>query len=429
MQRTMKCPGPSPFVNRRSFIAGGLGAALSAFIPAWQLRAAAQAASAGKNSHGKSCILLWMNGGPSHIDTWDPKPGTSSGGKFKAIKTRASGVTISEHLPLLADQAHHLAIVRGMTSKEGNHDRARYLMHTGYSPNPTVMHPALGAWVSEELGDRAADLPSFVSLGGPSHDAGFLGAQFDPLVVQKVGQAPANIGYARQIDAARFDRRREALDKLEASFGKTAGDPKVAGRRATYASAFRMMRSSHLKAFEIDGETEATKKSYGDTDFGRGCLVARKLIEAGVKMVEVTLDGWDTHADNFGRTERLMGALDPAMSGLLKDLEQRHLLDSTLVIWLGDFGRTPRINVNDGRDHYPQAWSAVMAGGGIRGGTTYGKTDADGAKVIEKPVKVSNLFATAAAQLGLDPSKSMMTPVGRPIAITEQGSVIRELVL
>jgi uncharacterized protein (DUF1501 family) len=403
-------------------LAGGLFGALAAdaFTPR-------EARAGGPPAKAKACIVLWMNGGPSHVDTFDPKPGAPGGGPFKAIKTRAPGMTICEHLPHVAEQAHHLAVVRGMTSKEGNHDRARHLLHTGYTPNPTVMHPALGAWVSEELGPPAADLPAFVSLGGPSAPAGFLGAQHAPFVLKDAARPPDDTAYANGVDEARFDRRREALAKLEDRFGAEDGDPKVAGRRAVYDKAVRLMRSPALSAFDIEGEPAAVRKAYGDTEFGRGCLAARRLVEAGVRLVEVTLSGWDTHQDNFGRTKTLMGALDPAMAALLADLDKRGLLASTLVVWMGEFGRTPRVNANEGRDHYPAAWSAVLAGGGVRGGVVRGKTDGDGTKVVEKPSSVSDLFTTIVMQMGIDPNKTFTAPSGRPIAITDGGSAMADL--
>jgi uncharacterized protein (DUF1501 family) len=375
----------------------------------------------------RSCIVLWLNGGPSHLDTFDPKPGKSVAGSLKAIRTRANGVQLSEYFPHLADVANELAIVRSMTSKEGNHDRARYLLHTGYTPNPTVAHPALGSWLSEEIGDAASDLPAFVSLGGPSHDAGFLGAGHDPLITPKAGLRPANVELAKQVDDDRFARRRAALERVESSFASAMHDPKVDGRRAVYGRALGLMKSPHLSAFELEGETEKTKKDYGDTDFGRSCIVARRLVESGVRLVEVTLDGWDTHVDNFGRVKKLAGSLDPAFAGLVKDLRARKLLSSTLVVCMGEFGRTPRINGNDGRDHFPGAWSAALAGGGIKGGQAYGATDDEGAKVVDKPVSVANLFATIVSRFGVDPAKSMMAPSGRPISITDTGSVVRGL--
>jgi len=412
-------------MNRREFIFGisGFAGLAAAHALVGERRAWAAAAPA----RAKACILLWMNGGPSHLDTWDPKPGTAAGGKFKAIPTRVDGLSISEHLPQVAGVAHHLAILRGMTSKEGNHDRAQHLVHTGYAPNPTVAYPSLGSWVAHEVGDPNSDLPLFVSISGPSISAGFLGVQYNPFIVQNVKQPLQNTDYAPGVDMVRFLKRKQALESLEDDFAARTGDPIIKSRRAVYARAIRMMYAPRLKAFDVADEPDATVRAYGDSDFGRGCLMARRLVEGGVRFVEVVLDGWDTHKDNFGRTQKLMGALDPALAGLVADLAERKLLDSTLVMCMGEFGRTPRINGDDGRDHHPAAWSAVLAGGGIRGGTVVGATSEDGDKVVTRPVSVPDLMATAATQLGVDPQKSFATPLGRPITITDNGKPIREI--
>jgi hypothetical protein len=425
---TIACTGPSLSIGRRSFIGGGLGAALSAAIPAWQSKAAEQAATAGQKAAAKACILLWMNGGPSHIDTFDPKPGTKTGGEFKAIDTRLKGVKFAEHLPTVAEQADKLAVIRSMTTKEGNHDRAGYLMHTGYAPSTTLQHPSLGAWVSHELGDEAAELPNFVSIRGPSVGAGFLGVQHGPFSIQKPGEGVRNLPLAKDVDAARFSRRLDALAALQANFRAETGRREIASHDIVYQKAVRLMRSPLAKAFEIKQEPEAIQKKYGESDFGRGCLMARRLIESGVKFIEVTLDGWDTHVDNFSGVRNLCRDLDPGMSSLLADLAERKLLDDTLVIWMGEFGRTPTINPAHGRDHYPAAWSAALAGGGSRGGIAYGSTDGDGAKVASNPVTVPDLFATIATLLGIDPKREEMSPVGRPIAVSDNGQPIQSLI-
>jgi hypothetical protein len=408
--------------DRRSLLALGFSGLPT--LLAWSLSARTARAVPAR---AKACIWLWLNGGPSHIDTFDPKPGTSAGGPFKAIATRARGVQISEHLPLLAERADDFAIVRSMTSREGNHDRARYLLHSGYAPTPTLAHPSLGAWTAEELPDPNLELPAFVSIGGPSHDGGFLGVQYAPFVVRNVSRALENVELPAHVDGARFDRRNQLFSSMETSFAAATGDAKIEQRRAVYQSAVRMMRSHDLAAFDVSGEPEGNQRAYGDHDFGRGCLVARRLVQAGVKFVEVSLDGWDTHKDNFARTKALMSVLDNAASALFRDLAQRKLLDSTLVVIAGEFGRTPTINGNDGRDHYPQAWSAVVGGGGIRGGQAYGKTNDDGSQVVEHPVSVADLMATLATCLGLDPDKIVTTPVGRPIALTDGGRAVAGL--
>lgn len=404
--------------------AGGFAGALAASLVG--RRGALAQGAAGPVRKAKACIVLWLNGGPSHLDTFDPKPGSKVGGPFKAIKTRTPGLLFSEHLPRLAEQTHLMIAARG-TSKEGNHQRARYLLHTGYAPNPTVVHPALGGWVSAVAAPKGGELPAFISVGGPSEGGGFLGVQHGPFVVPRAG-LPQNVAYARNVDAGRFDRRREALEMLDERFGREVGDPQVQGRQEVQAQAIRMMRSSKLAAFSVEDEAEATRKDYGATDFGQGCLVARRLVEQGVSLVEVTLDGWDTHKDGFTRTKKLSEALDQGASALLRDLEQRKMLSSTLVVCMGDFGRTPRINGDDGRDHHPQAWSALLAGGGLRRGLVHGKTDGDGARVVEKAVTVPDLFATLVTLLGIEHDRSFPTPSGRPLFVTDGGMPLRELI-
>ena len=411
--------------SRRNFISGmsglvGLAAAQSLFPRRGR-------ATERPPARAKACILLWCNGGPSHIDTWDPKPNDLVSGPFKSISTRVDGILLNEHLPESADVAQHLAIIRSMTSKEGNHDRAQHLMHTGFTPNPTVAYPSLGAWTAHEVGDAHGELPQFVSIGGPSVPAGFLGVQYNPFIIQNIKQPLQNTDYPPGVNMVRFLKRKQALEALETDFGAITGDAKIKGRREVYAKAIRMMYAPRLKAFDLQDEPAATVRSYGDSDFGRGCLMARRLVEGGVKFVEVVLDGWDTHKDNFARTQKLMGQLDPGLAGLIRDLDARKMLDSTLIMVMGEFGRTPKINADGGRDHHPAAWSAVLAGGGVRGGVVWGATSDTGEAVVDKPTKVADLMATAATLLGIDPDKSMATPLGRPVALTDGGKPIREL--
>ena len=417
-------------LTRRNLLRAGVTSGLGLVVSSWLERAALAdtVPGAARGAPAKSVILLYMNGGPSHIDTWDPKTGKVAG-PAKSIKTNVPGVMISEHMPRLASMTNKLAIVRGMTSKEGNHQRAQYLLRTGYSPNPTVAHPSLAAWVAKRFGEPATGLPGSVSIGGPSIGAGFFGVQYGPFVVQAPGQLPQNVGYGPGVDDARFEARRGLLDRLDSRFATQTGDAKIDGRRQLYAKADRLMHASALKAFDASEETEAVRASYGDTPFGRGCLTAARLVGSGVRFVEVTLDGWDTHTEVFDRTKSLMGTLDPAMSALLADLQRRGLADSTLVVWMGDFGRTPSINGNGGRDHFPNAWSAVLAGAGVRGGVVHGETDADGAKVVKDAVTVPNLLATIATTLGMDPADMVQSPAGRPIALTDGGTPVKALLV
>jgi uncharacterized protein (DUF1501 family) len=415
-------------LHRRRFLRIGVGSVFGALV-ARSLEAPPALAAEGAPAPRKKCavIVLWLNGGPSHIDTFDPKPGRPGGGPFRAIKTRAPQVTLSEHLPLLAGRASHLALVRGMSSKEGNHTRAQYYVHTGYAPNPTLAHPSLGGWVSARSADPEAELPAFVSIGGPSLGAGFLGVQNGPFVLQKAGAAPADIAAATGVDDARFARRLAALGAMDDDFARSNGDAKVLGRRQVVTKAVRLMHSPKVDAFDLASEPDAARRSYGDTDFGRGCLVARRLVERRVRFVEVVLDGWDTHQNNFERTKALSATLDTAFAALLDDLGARGLLATTLVACMGEFGRTPRINASQGRDHWPQAWTAVLAGGGIRGGVVHGATDQDGAKVVKAVTPVPDLLATMASAAGLDPDHTETSPAGRPIAVTDGGQVIREI--
>jgi hypothetical protein len=416
-------------VSRRAALHLGVGGVFGSIASRWLATQSAWGAEAAHTppSPAKACIVLWLNGGPSHVDTFDPKPGRSGGGPFKAVATRAPGLSLCEHLPRLGDIADRLCVIRGMTSKEGNHQRAQYFVHTGYAPNPTVVHPSIGGWISARLGRPEDELPAFVSIGGPSQGAGFLGVQHGPFVLAKAGAPPADLAPPANVDAARFERRRALLDGFESRFAAQTADPKVDGRRQVYTQTFRLMQSPKTRAFDLADESAATVSSYGDSDFGRGCLLARRLVESGVRCVEVVLDGWDTHQNNFERTKVLMAALDPAFSALLRDLRERSLLGSTLVACMGEFGRTPRINGADGRDHHPQAWSAVLAGGGIRGGIVHGATDADGEQVASAPTRVPDLLATITSQLGIPPDLSLITPIGRPLTVTDGGRAMREI--
>jgi uncharacterized protein (DUF1501 family) len=389
----------------------------------WALLSRRPLARAGTPAAAHHCIVLWMNGGPSHLETFDPKAASA----FRAIGTRAPDLEIGEHLPQLADQAHRLTVLRGLSSREGSHERAQYLLRTGYAPSATAAYPALGAWVSHELGHGGSDLPDYVGVCGPAVGAGFLGIEHAPFLVRDPRRPPEDTSWASQIDFVRFLRRRAALDAFEQNFARETEDSAIQSRRQLYGKAIRLMFSPRLRVFDLDEEPFSVRKAYGESDFGRGCLLARRLVERGVRFVEVMLDGWDTHADNATRTAHLCGVLDPAMATLLRELGDRDLLSRTLVVWLGEFGRSPRVNANGGRDHHPAAFSAVLAGANLRSGTVYGRTDATGEKVVEGEIRVPDLMATVMTILGLDPQKSVPTPRGRPVALTDGGRVVAAL--
>ena len=345
------------------------------------------------------------------------------GGPFAA----PDGIQVSEHLPNVAEQAHHLSIIRSMVSREGNHERARYLLHTGYAPGGAVRHPTLGSITSYYLEDALLDLPSCVNINSPTYSGGFLGATHDPFVVKDPMSPVEDISYPAQMDTHRFRERLKMLRTIEKDFITKRTGRSTEAHEAIYKKADELINSPKIDAFRLDEEPIAIREAYGMNKFGQGCLMARRLVESGVKFVEVSLDGWDTHQNNFERTGELLDMVDPAFAMLLKDLSERDLLDETIVLWLGEFGRTPRINENDGRDHHTNGWSAVVAGGGTRGGQTVGGTNEDGSEVVSDPVGVPDLFASLCFALGIDGSEENYSRSGRPIRVVNDGSVIEEL--
>lgn len=398
--------------------AGVLGTSMSGWFDILAARASQT------QQRTKSCILLWMDGGPSHKDTFDLRPGTEQGGPFRAIDTNVNGIQISEHFPRLARLMNHGVIVRSMSTSEGAHARAKYNLHTGYREGQGgLVYPSIGAIVSRELGNPDSPMPNFVSIGNRSFGSGFLGARHQPLIVNDPTRGVENMRAA--VGSQQFEGRVGLLEELEAGFQRSHGDGVAGAHRTTYQRAVTLMNSQGARAFDIANEPQANRAAYGNTRFGEGCLLARRLVETGVSFVEVTLGGWDTHQNNFERVRQLSGQVDPGMSQLITDLSDRGLLDSTLVIWMGEFGRTPRINnrgAQPGRDHYPRAWSLTMFGGGIRGGQVIGRTDAQAAAVTERPVSTLDFMATVCRALGIDYNRQNQTPIGRPVRIVDRGA-------
>lgn len=409
-------------VTRRDFLYGVSAGTLATGALGWVDLMALQADELRRR--GKACILLWMQGGPSQLETFDPKPGRDNGGPTQAIETAVPGIRIAEHWPRVAQVMDKIALVRSMTNREGNHQRATYQLHTGYAPSGSVKHPNFGSVVACELGEPDAALPQFVSIG-PTLGAGLLGTDYDPFVVRNPSRPPDNV--ALPVADDRFTRRLGLLDRLEKDFAAAGGKNLVADHRSVYHKTARMVRSDKLGAFDLENEPASMRERYGPSAFGQGCLVARRLIEAGVTFVEVRMGGWDTHQDNFNRVADQAGQVDPAFAALVSDLSSRELLDSTLVVWMGEFGRTPRINARTGRDHFPRAFNVVLAGGGIRGGRVIGRTSDDGMEVVERPVTVADLFCSFCHALGIDPRWENLSPFGRPLKIVEGGAPIDEL--
>ncbi|HVX60699.1 MAG TPA: DUF1501 domain-containing protein [Pirellulales bacterium] len=434
-------------LSRRQWMQLSTAGFLAGSMSGW-FETLANDAAAQKAPRGRSCILLWMSGGPSQMDTFDLKPGHPNGGQFKQIETAASGLKISEHLPLLAKQGKHLAVLRSLSTKEGDHSRATYLMRNGYLPQGPIRYPTLGSLVAKELGRPDAELPNFVSIApyrffSPgAYSSGFLGSEYDPLLVgdglagggegeQAYDLKVADLEPPKSVDEATVDARLGLLGSLNDRFISQHAVASAVGHRIAYERAVRLMRSAAGKAFDLEEEPDKVRDAYGRNRFGQGCLLARRLVERNVPFIEVTLSGvdgapglgWDTHTDNFATVERLSGALDAAWSTLLAELQERGLLETSTIVWMGEFGRTPKINPNGGRDHFPNAWSAVLAGGGVRGGQAIGKTSADGMTVEDRPIPVSDLLATICGALKIDVDHQNISNVGRPIRVVDPKAV------
>ena len=429
-------------LDRRYFLRAG-AASLTVSASGWMGRLAHAAAA--DPTRKRACILLWMSGGPATIDLWDLKPGHANGGPSKETQTKAPGLKITENLPKLAAHGERLAILRGMTTKEGDHGRATYLLRTGTLPQGAIDFPTLGALVAKELHSASADLPPFVAVApqrGLAQNAfgpGFLGPQFSPLIVadgqqgREAGQVDQqlkveNLDRFNGVKADRADERLTLMRDLESGFLADRPGPIADSHKAAYASAVRMMKPETAKAFDLSDEKATLRDKYGRNLFGQGCLLARRLVERGVPFVEITLDGWDTHNNNFEQVKTLCGVLDPAWATLMDDLKERGLLDTTTIVCAGEFGRTPKINPQKGRDHHSEAWSVVLAGGGIKGGQAIGKTTKEGTKVEDRPTSVPDLLATVCGALRIDHEKQNMSNVNRPIPIVDRsGKPIREV--
>ena len=374
----------------------------------------------------KSAILLWMGGGPSTMDIWDLKPGAPTGGPFRPIAT-SGDVQISEHMPLMAKQMHNMAIVRSMSTREADHGRGRYYMHTGYVPNPNIEHPSYGAVLSHQLNHQRPELeiPPFVTVGGGSVGPGFLGMAWAPFSVNSNGQV-RNLQMG--LEDQRLYQRMYALDLIESGFINQRRGSAASDHHKILKKTLNLMTSSQMDAFKVAGEPEDVKERYGNTNFGRGCLMARRLVEQGVPFIEVGLGGWDNH-NNIHATLRdtKLPELDQAMSALTEDLEQRGLLEDTAIIWMGEFSRTPRINGNAGRDHWARSWSVVVGGGGMNGGIAVGETNSDGTRVETEPYTSQDVMASVCKALGISLQTTFTSQNGRPMKIANSGKVIKEL--
>ncbi len=412
-------------MTRRHFIRHLAGAS-SLMVPALTLGQTLRVHAEDLKKRRKAAIMLWMGGGPSTIDLWDLKSGAPTGGPFRPIST-SGDAQICEHLPMLARQMHHLAIIRSMSTREADHNRGRYYMHTGYVPNPNVQHPSYGAVVAHELMDQRPDLqiPPFVAVGGGSVGPGFLGMAWAPFSVDSNGRV-RNLDMG--LDETRLMQRMAALDLIEKGFIQDNRGASAADHQKVLKKTLDLMTSDQMQSFKVAQEPDEVQERYGKTGFGRGCLMARRLVEAGVPFVEVDLGGWDNHQNIFPTLQdQKLPEMDRAMSALVEDLDQRGLLQDTALIWMGEFGRTPRINGTAGRDHWARAWSVVVGGAGMKGGMAVGQTNSDGTQVETDPYSSQDVMATVCQALGISLETTFTSRNGRPMKIANSGRVIKEL--
>lgn len=428
-----------------SFMGLGLGASCGAgWLPAL---AESVATDPRRRRH---CILLWMNGGPSQTDTFDMKPGHANGGEFKEIATRAPGLRFSEHLSKLADHAEQLAVVRSISTTEGDHARGTHLVRTGHPPAGGVAYPSIACSLAKQLESHSNLLPNYVSVAPrtqvspASFGPGFLGQSYAPAIVGGISSDAAasegageramdlkleHIDWPAGVDSRQGIRRRQLWEQFQKDFLQHRHVETFRAHDALIRNATEMMRPEVRQAFDLAEESESTRSKYGPGLFGQGCLLARRLVERGVPFVEVALgDGlaWDTHKDNFSQVRSLSEQLDAGWANLMTELKERDLLESTTILWMGEFGRTPTINGNAGRDHFPAAWSCVFAGGGIEGGQAYGRTSAEGTVVEENQVGIGDVLATLCTAMGVSPKEENVTPAARPVKLAE-GTPIREI--
>ncbi|MGE3804735.1 MAG: DUF1501 domain-containing protein [Gemmataceae bacterium] len=400
----------------KSSALGLTGISMSGWLPVLAARAAQQ------QSKARSCILLWMDGGPPHTDTFDLKPDEPECGIFKPIATSVPGIQISELYPKFAKQLKQAAILRGMSTVENEHLRARVHLRTGYRDGQGgVKYPSIGSVVSRERGQPDSPLPDYVAIadrGDRSHGPGYFGSKYQPLFVHDPDKGVENLKSLAAV--SQQDRRLGLLDDLEQGFQRRYASTIQSDHATVYRRAVQLMRTEKTRAFELDQEPAHLRDAYGRNKFGQGCLLARRLVEASVPFIEVSLGGWDTHFENNNAIRKLSEQCDPAMSMLIEDLKQRGLLDSTLVVWMGEFGRTPKFK-GKGRDHYAKAWSTLLMGAGIRGGQVVGKTDQIGATVAERPVSVADFMATICQIMQVDYTKEYDAPGGRPVPLVQKG--------
>ncbi len=420
-------------ISRRRFVNNAaksfLGVSALAGLPGTSRAAGAGASPLRQVATAKRVIYLYMSGGMSHLDTLDPKAGGEVMGPTKQVRTAVDNLVVSDNLPLLGKHAEKLCVVNSMTSTQGAHKQGNYYMHTSYELRSSIRHPAMGAWMLKFQGSANPAIPGNVMIGNDSTHpgSGFFESSLSPLMIQDPEAGLQNSTMRGGFTDESFDFHRNLAAKLDAPFVAKYDQKNVRAYTDMYDDAVKLMRSRDLAAFDISDEPDGLKERYGKNPFGQGCLLARRLVENDVNFVEVSFGGWDTHNSNFVNVPDQARVLDAALSTLLLDLERRGMIDDTLVVLATEFGRTPEINVNEGRDHHPQAFSCLLAGGGITGGRVYGKTDERGAKIVENPVKIPDLNATIGYALGLPLDQVLFSPSMRPFTLADKGKPVVEL--
>jgi hypothetical protein len=400
-------------VSRRALLKGTLGTAAGGSLTNWGSLFNSTANAAQVKGEQKRCILLWMNGGASQFETFDMKPGRPTGGLFRPIATNLPGTQICELMPKLSQCMDKLAVIRSMRTSQVDHPGGIHLMHTGYAEAAGIRFPEIGAVVAKYLGREGADLPNFIKIFPHGNSgSGFLGPKYQPFALNPEGQLPTFSGSTLKPDVE--SRRNDLRNFVEDVYGRRHKSETARMHRESYEAARRLQNVRTV--FNVDDEWEQNRELYGDSAFGRRCLMARRLVEEGVPFVEVGQSSYDSHADNFVAHRGLVPPMEHAWAGLLADLEQRGLLDSTLVVWMGEIGRTPKVNNRSGRDHYVRSWSTALAGCGVKGGLVYGASDEDGYDVQDNPVTEGDFFATIYQALGIDPDTEHYNGV-RPIPI------------
>lgn len=442
MSLPLDCGSPAHTIGRRNLLqAGLLGGALWLTPLANALARQAEQSGGESNRPGKrpkSLIFLWLQGAPSQLETFDPHAGTKIGGDTVAIDTNVRGIQFASGMKRTAEQMDKIALVRSVVSREGDHERAAYNVKTGFRPDPTLVHPSVGAVLAHQLDTRGTEIPRHIAIlpGQWPGRGGYLGDKYDAF---KTGDPRDKLpDVTMRVEEERFRRRLSDLQVVENAFARgrlSKLDEQKTLHRSSIDAAVTMMSSEQLDAFDIEQEPQAVREAFGDTPFGRGCLAAARLVDVGVRCIEVRLGGWDTHINNHELQNGRVDILDPALASLIDYLHQRDRLADTMVLCCGEFGRTPTINPAAGRDHWPHGFSVAMAGGGIAGGQVLGETDPKGSKLEQpeedkiepgKGIPIQHIHATVLHAMGVEYDKMMDTPVGRPMALSK-GQPLKQL--